>query len=76
MTDLEKIFTDMFRAKEQADDELRKNFEQVSIIFGDYAMWNVSSEKVGITNTLTGEAGVFTKADLEPYIKHFFNTYF
>lgn len=46
------------------------------IFFRDYAVWDVDTEKFGITNILTGESGVFDKADFEAHVSAFFGLNF
>jgi hypothetical protein len=44
---------------------------------GDYYLWTLEDPaKIGITYIPTGEGGVFSTADLEPYIKGFFGLNF
>ena len=46
-------------------------FTKGAITFKEYALWDVDADKVGITNLITGEAGVFDKADFEAHVSAF-----
>ncbi len=46
------------------------------IVIGDYQMWSLGSEEVGIGHLPTGEMGIFKTADFEPYLKAFFGLNF
>ena len=46
------------------------------VVIGDYQLWTLGSEEVGIGFTPTGEMGIFKVADFEPYLKAFFGLNF
>lgn len=47
-----------------------------AIFIGDYLVWDIDSDTFGISHLVTGEAGVFKKADFEAYVKAFFGLNF
>lgn len=77
MTTMQKVFEDMFAAKEAADDLLReRDTAKHAIIIGDYALYDIDATRFGLSNIVTGEAGVFDKADFEAHVSAFFGMNF
>lgn len=62
----------MSEAKPEPDVE----FKSLPIRVGNYTMWDVGDDKIGISFLGTGEAGVFNKADFEAYVAAFFGLNF
>jgi hypothetical protein len=47
-----------------------------AMVIGDYLLWKVDGEEIGIGYRTTGEMGIFKIADFEPYMKAFFGLNF
>jgi hypothetical protein len=45
-------------------------------VIGDYLLWTLDGEDIGIGFRPTGEMGIFKVADFEPYLKAFFGLNF
>lgn len=45
-------------------------------VIGDYQLWTLGEDEVGIGFRPTGEMGIFKVADFEPYLKAFFGLNF
>lgn len=76
MTTMQKMFEDMFAAKEAADDLLRERDTKHAIIIGDYALYDIDATRFGLSHIVTGETGVFDKADFEAHVSAFFGMNF
>jgi hypothetical protein len=47
-----------------------------AMVVGDYLLWKLDGDDIGIGYRNTGEMGVFKKKDFEPYIAAFFGLNF
>ena len=58
------------------DEGRRPNTAEHRTHVGNYMIWDVDSDTLGITFMGTGEIGMFKKEDFEPYIAAFFGLNF
>lgn len=47
-----------------------------AMVIGDYLLWKLDKDEIGIGYRNTGEMGIFKTADFEPYLKAFFGLNF
>jgi len=47
-----------------------------AMVIGDYLLWPLDGEEIGMGFRPTGEMGIFKTADFEPYLKAFFGLNF
>jgi hypothetical protein len=80
MNTLHQVFDNMFAAKDAADAQLKQAFgindKNPAMLIGDYALWDIDPTRFGMSHLVTGEAGVFNKADFEAHVKAFFGMNF
>ena len=67
-----EIFDDgQFRGQYKIDD-----VPHHAMVIGDYLLWSLQDDSIGMGHRNTGEMGIFKKADFEPYLKAFFGLNF
>lgn len=67
-----EVFADgQFRGSYKIDD-----VPNHAMVIGDYLLWTLDGEDIGIGFRPTGEMGIFKVADFEPYLKAFFGLNF
>ena len=71
-----RMFGEIFEDGQFRGHMIKADAPQHAMVIGDYLVWSLGTDEIGIGYHPTGEMGIFKIADFEPYLKAFFGLNF